>query len=136
MKRILSLLLAVSLCGFAQSSDAAIDRVFQAFTEDWLRLNPSVATSSKYFPKEEQLRLDALLAEETPQQTQRQLDLLRRYQAELSKVDLSKVSRSRRLAARVLQHAFDETLRAEPLIEYRYVFNKSSFAPHSKLVFC
>ena len=100
MSKALVLALAVCLPAFAQSDNAKIDRFFQSFTEDWLRLDPQAATGSKIFPPDEQLRLDGLLSDVTPENTRQKLALIRKAQAELRGFDLSRVSRGRRVAAK------------------------------------
>jgi hypothetical protein len=75
-----ALVLVLSICSpvFAQSDHAAIDRFFQSFTEDRMRLDPQSATGSNLFPPAEQLRLDGRLSDVMPENTAAPL-LDRRY---------------------------------------------------------
>ena len=84
---------------YAQSGDLAIDSFFQSFTEEWLQLDPQTATAMKFFPAQEQLRLDGLLTDTSPAHTRKQLDLIRRAQHRLRKFDRKQLSSSRRVAA-------------------------------------
>jgi uncharacterized protein (DUF885 family) len=122
-------LLCLTLPSRAQSTDADVDRFFQSFVETWVRNDPETASVLRIFPPEEQARLDGLLSDASPEQTQERLRRIRTSLAGLKRFDRGRMSASRRVAADVLQWTFEEMLRAEPFLGHDYLFNQMRGAP-------
>ncbi len=108
---------------FAAEQDAAIDRFFQAFSEAWARLDPESATRMKLFGPEEQARLDGLLTDVSSAHAKIQLQMMRDALTALRKFDRTRLSSSRRVSADVLTWLCRESLRTEPFLDHRFVFN-------------
>ena len=79
---------AASKAAFAQNPAAGtIDDFFRDFTDEWIRINPSLATSLRYFTGEEQDVLERQLTPLTIASARQRLQLARKGLAELSKFD-------------------------------------------------
>ncbi len=107
----------------AAEQDAAIDDFFRTFSEAWGRRDPESATRMKLFGPEEQARLDGLLTDVSAAHARIQLQMMRDALTALGKFDRTKLSSSRRVSADVLEWLCRESLRTEPFLDHRFVFN-------------
>src|SRR5579863_1338024 len=80
-----------------------IDDFFRNFTADWIRNNPNLATSSRYFTGEEQDRLERQLTPETLAYRRTRIELARKGLAELAKFDRSKLNPTQHVSADLMQ---------------------------------
>ena len=97
-----------------------IDDFFRAFTDEWVRGNPDLAASTRYFTGEEQDRLDRELTPETEAYSRSRIQLARRGLTELAKFDRSKLTETQRVSADLMQWQLDNTAREEPYLDYSY----------------
>jgi uncharacterized protein (DUF885 family) len=96
----------------APAQQRTIDDFFRDFTDEWMRANPNLATSTRYFTGEEQDRLERQLTPETRAWAESRSQLARKGIAELARFDASKLTPEQKLSADVmrwqLQIAADE----------------------------
>jgi uncharacterized protein (DUF885 family) len=117
----LLLLLASTLAG-QQSAPASqnIDDYFRDFTAEWVRANPNLATSTRYFTGEEQDRLERQLTPETLAHRKSRIQLARRGLAGLAKFDRSPMSESQRLSAELMQWQLQIVVDEEPYLDFTF----------------
>jgi uncharacterized protein (DUF885 family) len=94
-------LLAVNLKAASPSADAAFEALARVFIEDYLRMNPEEATQLGDH------RFDDKLSDYSPLAIAAQVDLLRRYQDELGKIDARELTGPNRIDARILALQID-----------------------------
>src|SRR5438067_10020757 len=100
MKRALIALLA--LVAPLLSADRTIDDFFRDFTAEWIRGNPNLAASTRYFSGDEEQQFERQLTPETLAYKKQRAQLARRGLAELAKFDRSKMSDAQRVSADLL----------------------------------
>jgi len=105
-----------------------IDEFFRNFTADWVRGNPNLATSSRYFSGEEQDRLERQLTPETLAYRRSRIELARRGLTELAKFDRSKLNQTQRVSAELMQWQLDLAVREEPYLDYSFPLQQMSGA--------
>src|SRR5579863_7500705 len=87
-------LLPVASAFPAQQSTApvrTIEDFFSDFTAEWVRADPNLATSTRYFSGDEQARLERQLTPHTDAHRRERIRLARQGLAELRKFDRSKL---------------------------------------------
>ena len=105
-----------------------IDDFFRNFTAEWVRGNPNLATSSRYFTGEEQDRLERQLTPETLAYRRARIELARRGLADLAKFDRSKLAATQRVSAELMQWQLDLVVREEPYLDYSFPLQQMSGA--------
>ena len=118
------LLLAPSL----PAQQPNIDDFFRNFTAEWIRNNPNLATSSRYFTGEEQDRLERELTPETLVYRRQRIDLARKGLAALSKFDRAKLTPIQRVSADLMHWELDAIVREEPYLDYSFPLQQMSGA--------
>jgi uncharacterized protein (DUF885 family) len=98
--RILCLLVA-ALTVSAQQRD--VDDFFRDFTAEWVRGNPDLATSSRYFTGLVQDRLERQLTPLTNDYRRSRIQLARKGLTELARLDSGKMSEAQRVSAELMQ---------------------------------
>ena len=111
-----ALLLAASLPGQTPN----IDDFFHDFTATWVRGNPNLATSSRYFTGEEQDRLERQLTPQTVAYRRARIQLAKQGLAHLQKFDRSKLTATQRISADLMQWQLDTVIREEPYLDYTF----------------
>ena len=111
-----ALLLAASLPGQTPN----IDDFFRDFTATWVRGNPNLATSSRYFTGEEQDRLERQLTPQTIAYRRARIQLAKQGLAQLQKFDRSKLTATQRISADLMQWQLDTVIREEPYLDYTF----------------
>lgn len=105
----------------AQSARAAdIETFFNDYAADWVRSNPDLATSSRYFAGEEQNQLERQI---TPQTRGWQLERIKRAAnglSELKKFDRSKLTQVQRVSADLMQWQLEAVVRQEKYLDYDF----------------
>ena len=94
-------LLFLALTLSAQQRD--VDDFFRDFTAEWVRGNPDLATSSRYFKGLVQDRLERQLTPLTNNYRRSRIQLARRGLTELARFDSSKMTESQRISAELMQ---------------------------------
>jgi uncharacterized protein (DUF885 family) len=124
--RLLSLLtctlLAPSLT-FAQATQtksSAADAFFARFADEWVRANPDLAASSRYFSGEEQSRLEQQLTPRTRAYDIERIKQARRGLADLQKFDRNKMSESQRLSADLMQWQLQTIADSEAYLDFDF----------------
>lgn len=124
--RLLSLLtcalLAPSLT-FAQATPArssGVDAFFARFADEWVRANPDLATSSRYFSGEEQDLLEQQLTPRTRAYRVERIKLARRGLAELQKFDRGRMTESQRLSADLMQWQLQSIADSEAYLDFDF----------------
>jgi uncharacterized protein (DUF885 family) len=105
-----------------------IDDFFRNFTAEWVRGNPNLATSSRYFTGEDQDRLERQLTPETLAYRRSRIELARRGLSELAKFDRSQLTETQRVSAELMQWQLDLVVREEPYLDYSFPLQQMSGA--------
>ena len=122
----LILILALPLSSLA--AERSIDEFFDRFTADWVRGNPDLATSLRYFSGEEQDRLERQLTPLTRAYQEERTRLARRGLEELRKFDRTKLDDTRRLSAELMDWLLEAVVRAEPYRDFHFPLQQFSGA--------
>jgi uncharacterized protein (DUF885 family) len=113
-----------SKSGFAQNvrslKPRTIDDFFREFTDQWVRLNPNLATTLRYFSGEEQDRLERQLTSLNPAWAIARIQLARKGQAELHKFDPNRVTPAQRLAGQVMAWQLEIAASEQPYLDYTF----------------
>jgi len=104
----------------AQIARRGIDDFFREFTDEWIRLNPNLATSLRYFAGEEQDRLERQLTPLTIASARQRLQLARRGLAELGKFDRTAMTETHRVSAEVMKWQLEMVVAEEPYYDYTF----------------
>src|SRR5712691_9212293 len=94
---------AASKTAFAQNTARTIDDFFRDFTDEWVRINPNLATSLRYFTGEEQDRLERQLTPLTAASARQRRQLARKGLAELGKFERTGMTETQRVSAEVMK---------------------------------
>lgn len=111
-----ALLLAASLPGQTPN----IADFFRDFTATWVRGNPNLATSSRYFNGEEQERLERQLTPQTVAYRRARIQLAKQGLAQLQKFDRGKLTPTQRISADLMRWQLDTVVREEPYLDYTF----------------
>jgi len=98
--RITSLLFLVLTLGAQQRN---VDDFFRDFTAEWVRGNPDLATSARYFTGLVQERLERQLTPLTNDYRRSRIQLARKGLTELARFDSAKMTESQRISAELMQ---------------------------------
>ena len=122
--------LAIAGAGVASTSASAqnvrslkprtIDDFFREFTDEWVRLNPNLATSLRYFSGDEQDRLERQLTSLSPAWTNARILLARRGLADLRQFDPARVTETQRIAGQVMAWQLEIVASEEPYLDYTF----------------
>jgi uncharacterized protein (DUF885 family) len=104
MKR--SVFFAVCLLAMAVPSaqQPSIDDFFRELSDGWVRLNPNIAVSTRYFSGEEQDRLERQISSYTDAVERQRLDYIERGRQQLARFDRSRLTDAQRLSADLLRY--------------------------------
>jgi uncharacterized protein (DUF885 family) len=104
----------------AAASSASIDDFFQRFTDEWVRRNPNLAISTRYFAGEEQDRLSREITPVSREYQQETIRLARAGLAELAAFDSATLTPAQRLSADMMRWQFDSVIDDEPFLDYSF----------------
>jgi Uncharacterized protein conserved in bacteria len=125
---VLAYALLLPCLALAQASSsaglAALDTFFTRFTDEWVRGNPDLATSSRYFSGEEQNRLEQQLTPRTRAYDLERIKLAKRGLAELAKFDRSKMTDSQRVSAELMQWLLEGIVASEAFLDFDFPLNQ------------
>jgi uncharacterized protein (DUF885 family) len=120
----LALLGAAAAPAFAQNirslKPRSIDEFFRQFTDEWVRLNPSLATNLRYFSGEEQDRLERQVTSLNPAWANARILLARRGLADLRQFDPQQVTPAERVAGQVMAWQLEIVSSEEPYLDYTF----------------
>jgi uncharacterized protein (DUF885 family) len=111
-----SLLAMVSL----PAQQRNIDDFFRDFTDEWVRGNPGLATSARYFTGDEQERLERQLTPETRAYRQARIELARKGLKELAQFDRARMTENQRLSADIMRWQLETAAGEEPYLNYSF----------------
>lgn len=97
-----------------------VDQFFAEFTAEWVRGNPNLATSSRYFTGEEQDRLERQITPETEAYRHERVELARRGLAELAKFDRGQMNDVQRVSADLMAWLLGESVKGEAYRDYSF----------------
>src|SRR5689334_6715330 len=104
----------------AQTPTRTIDDFFRDFTAEWVRTNPNLATSSRYFTGEEQDRLERQLTPQTPAYQRSRIQLARTGLTELGKFNRDSMNETQRVSADLMQWQLQTLVAEEPYLDYSF----------------
>lgn len=108
----------------APASHSALESFFTRFTDEWVRADPDLATSSRYFSGEEQHRLEQQLTPRTRAHALERIERARRGLAELRKFDRGRMNDSQRISAELMQWQLETIVAGEPFLDYHFPLNQ------------
>lgn len=97
-----------------------IDDFFREFTDEWVRLNPNLATSLRYFSGEDQDRLERQLTSLSPVWANERIRLARKGLAELRQFDPASVTETQRVSGQVMAWQLEVAASEEPYLDYTF----------------
>ena len=115
-----ALALAVVAVSHVRAQRRTIDDFFNDFTAEWVRGNPNLTTSTRYFTGQDQERLERELTPETDAYRRARIGLARRGLADLRKFNRATVTDAERLAADLMDWQLDTVVREEPFLDYTF----------------
>ncbi|HWK49257.1 MAG TPA: DUF885 domain-containing protein [Steroidobacter sp.] len=120
---VLAYALLLPCLAFAQANQASrstVDAFFDRFTDEWVRADPDLATSSRYFSGAEQAQLEQQL---TPRTRAHALDRIKRAKkglADLAKFDRSRMNESQRVSADLMQWQLEQVAASEAFLDFDF----------------
>jgi uncharacterized protein (DUF885 family) len=121
MTRSLVIILVCAVCALPLTApEITIDDFFRTFTDDWVRHDPNLATSARYFTGEEQDRLERQLRPETQAWKRDRIRRARQGLAELRKFDRARMTDTQRVSADLMQWQLDTVVREEPYLDFTF----------------
>lgn len=118
------LLMVSGLAAQTASPTQTIDDFFRDFAAQWMRDNPTAATSARYFTGEEQDRLERQLTPETDAYGRARIRLARAGLAGLRKFDRMKMTEVQRVSADLMEWQLDTVVSEEPFLDYTFPLNQ------------
>src|SRR6266513_6555990 len=115
-----AVLVAFLLPRAVPAQSRGIDDFFRDFAADWVRHDPVLATSTRYFSGEEQQSLERQLRPETAAYKRDRIQRARQGLAELRKFDRSKMTEAQRVSADLMQWQLQIIVDEEPYLDYLF----------------
>lgn len=97
-----------------------IDKFFADFTDEWMRANPGLATSTRYFSGETQDKLEREIAPATAAEDRKIVTLARKGLDRLRTFDRAHLSDAQKLHADVMQWQLETVVAGEPYLDYAF----------------
>ena len=89
---------------YLSAQQPSIDDFFRDLSDGWVRLNPNLAVSSRYFTGAEQDRLEQQISSYSADAERQRLEYIQRGLQDLDRHDRSRMTDAQRLSADVLRH--------------------------------
>ena len=102
------------------AATASIDEFFQRFTDEWVRRNPNLAISTRYFQGEEQDRLSRELTPVSRAYELETIAIARRGLAELATFERGSLTPDQQLSADVMRWQLQNAVDSEPYLDYSF----------------
>lgn len=112
--------LLMFVCASALAAPASIDAFFDEFTAEWVRGDPDLATSVRYFTGEEQDRLEQQLTPNTRAWQLERVKLAKRGLKQLANFDSARLTDTQRVSAQLMRWQLDTIVRGEPYLDHRF----------------
>jgi uncharacterized protein (DUF885 family) len=113
-------LLSLALLGPALASQRTIDDFFRDFTAEWIRGNPNLAASTRFFTGQEQRELERRITPLTDEYRRGRVELARRGLAELRTFDRSGLTDVQRVSAELMEWQLDSLIRSDRFSDYTF----------------
>src|SRR5262245_14318948 len=114
MKRLFAIAIALGVATAAlPAQQRSIAAFFDAFTTDWIRMNPDQATSTRFFTGEEQRRLERQITPVSKTFRQERIALAKRGLTELATFNRASLSDVDRTSADVMEWQLQRVLDGE-----------------------
>ena len=117
---VVALMLTMAAVHHGRAQQRTIDTFFTEFTDEWVRGNPNLTTSTRYFSGPEQERLERQLTPETDAYRRARIALARRGLADLRQFNRDTMTDAQRLAADLMEWQLDTIVREEPFLDYTF----------------
>jgi uncharacterized protein (DUF885 family) len=119
---------AATAAAFAQTAASqatsnqarTIDDFFRDFTAEWVRHDPSLATSTRYFSGDEQDRFERRLTPNTLAWKRDRIQRARQGIAELRQFNRASFTELQRTSADLMEWQLNELVREEPFLDYTF----------------
>jgi uncharacterized protein (DUF885 family) len=108
----------------APAQSRSVDAFFDSFTGDWVRGNPNLATSTRFFDGDEQRQLERQLTPATPAYREARVQLARRGLAGLATFDRGAMTAEQRLSAEIMEWLLDTVVRGDRFNDYYFPFEQ------------
>jgi len=105
---------------FLLAQQSSIDDFFNRFTARWIRENPNLAVSTRYFTGAEQQRLEQQLNPETLAYKKSRIQLAREGLAELRGFDRTKLRPTQQISADLMQWQLQTVVEGEAFLDYSF----------------
>jgi uncharacterized protein (DUF885 family) len=105
---------------FLLAQQSSIDDFFNRFTARWIRENPNLAVSTRYFTGGEQQRLEQQLNPETLAYKKSRIQLAREGLAELRGFDRTKLRPTQQISADLMQWQLQTVVEGEAFLDYSF----------------
>jgi uncharacterized protein (DUF885 family) len=100
------------------ASAASLDEFFQEFTGQWVRSDPDLATTTRFFSGEEQQLLERQLTPQTRAWQLQRIALARDGLKRLRSFDVKQMDETRRLSAELMRWQLEALVRGEQFLDY------------------
>jgi uncharacterized protein (DUF885 family) len=117
---------AVKPVAAAVKPSAAFDAWADKFADDWVRLNPQLATMTQYFSGAAQEALDRQLTPLTEDQRKKRIALARAGVARLDRWLAGPLDETQRISAATMRWSLANTVASERFEDYNFVFSQFS----------
>jgi uncharacterized protein (DUF885 family) len=112
----------------AVKPNAAFDAWADRFANDWVRMNPQLATSTQYFSgagqEKEQAALDRQLTPQTPARRKKMVALAKTGVARLDKWLAGPLDDTQKISAAVMRWSLANVIANEPFEDFNFVFSQ------------
>ena len=103
MSRPFRVLCAVAIA-VPSAQQPSLDDFFRTISDGWVRLNPDLAVTTRYFSGEEQDRLEQQISSYSDAAERQRLEYIQRGHQQLGRFDRSRMTDAQRLSADVLRY--------------------------------
>jgi uncharacterized protein (DUF885 family) len=118
------------ICLFALAAPSAqqqtIDDFFRELSDGWVRINPNLAVTTRYFSGDEQDRLEQQLTSYTEKVRGERSAFIKRGLAELAKFDRTGMTDVQRVSADLLRHQLEAYLQWDRYEDFQFPFDQHS----------
>jgi uncharacterized protein (DUF885 family) len=108
----------------AARPNAAFDKWADRFADDWVRMNPQLASSTQYFSGAEQAALDRQLTPQTPERRKQMVAMAKQGVARLDKWIAGPLDETQKISAAVMRWSLSNVIANEPFEDYNFVFSQ------------
>ena len=136
-----ALLLVIFACSSVTAAEPTFDEWASAFADDWVRINPLLATRSQYFEGDERDALDRQLAPYTSwgdaigaDAAKAQAVLARRGLAELERFRVQDLGPIQRASAALIRWRMQDVISGAEFATHRLVFQQMQDSLHLELI--